>query len=218
MNNKVILPVRLDSYAGDTSALEAHFFKDGEEYGAKSVPDDSMWIAVFIVNGKIDHSLTDYGYESLEELLETYKNEKIIGLRENRKDAELERARDIAEDTLEFLMSEEAYTAYSVLLDIEGELNLPVGAIKKAYKTLRKARTGRAKAPMIDKDEVFYSLCVEDILSQAKEMRIPKKKLTPEVIKQIETKIEDSMGSFYDRIQDAINEVISEMEAHSNEP
>lgn len=44
MSNKIILPVRLDSYAGNTSALEVHFFKDSEEYGAKSLPDDSMWI------------------------------------------------------------------------------------------------------------------------------------------------------------------------------
>lgn len=99
MNNKLILPIRLDSYAGETSALEAHFFDDKEEYGGKSVPDDCMWAAVYILDGKIDHSMTDYGYRSLEELLETYKGEKIIGLTENRKDAELERARDIAEDT-----------------------------------------------------------------------------------------------------------------------
>lgn len=150
MSNKVILPVRLDSYAGETSALEAHLFNDKEEYGNKSVPDDSMWIAVYIVNGKIDHSQTDYGYRSLDELLKTYKNEKIIGLRENRNDAELERARDIAEDTLETLLTED-----SVLLHIEGELNLAPGAIKKAYRTIRKARTGGAKVPLIDRDEVY---------------------------------------------------------------
>lgn len=212
MKDKKIIPVRLDSYAGNTSALEAHLFEDKEEYGGKSVPDDCMWAAVYILDGKIDHSMTDYGYRSLEELLETYKGEKIIGLTENRKDAELERARDIAEDTLETLLTED-----SVLLHIEGELNLPPGSIKKAYKTLHKARTGRAKAPKIDRDEVFYSLCVEDILSQAKEMRIPKKKFTPEVIKQIETKIEDGIGSFHDMIEDAISEIISETEAHSNE-
>jgi len=90
MNNKVILPIRLDSYAGDTSALEAHLYNDKEEYGGKSVPDDSMWAAVYILNGKIDHSMTEYGYRSLEELLKAYKNEKIVGLRENREDAELE--------------------------------------------------------------------------------------------------------------------------------
>lgn len=208
--NEVILPVRIDSYAGDTSALEAYFFKDGVEYGSKSVPDCSMWIAVHIVSGKIDHDLTDCGYKSLEELLKTYKGFKVLGLKESRKDAELEEARAIAEDVLEELLTED-----SVLLHIEGELNLPDGAIKKAYKTLHKA--GSVKKPKIDRDEVFYSLSVEDILSQAKELRIPKKKLTPEIIKQIETKIEDSMGSFYDTIQDAISEVIGENEAQTNE-
>lgn len=122
----------------------------------------------------------------------------------DRKDAKLEDARTIVMDVLEELLTEDR-----VLLNIEGELNLAPGAIEKAYKTLQKARTGRAKIG-IDKDEIFYSLCVEDILNQAKEMKIPKKKLTTEVIKQIETKIEDSMGSFYDRIQDAISEVIGE--------
>ncbi len=212
MKDKKILPIRLDSYAGKTSALEAHLFEDKEEYGGKSVPDDNMWAAVYILDGKIDHSMTDYGYRSLEELLETHKGEKIIGLTESRKDVELERARDIAEDTLEALMTED-----SVLLHIEGELNLPPGSIKKAYKTLHKARAGRAKKTGIDKDEVFYWFSVEDILIQAKEMRIPRKKFTPEVIKQIERKIEDSMGTGNDMIQDAISEVISEAEAHSNE-
>jgi len=212
-NNTVILPIRLDSYAGKKSALEAHLFKNKEEYGGKSVPDDCMWAAVYLVNGKIDYSMTEYGYRSLEELLKTHKKEKITGLTENRKDAELERARDIAEDTLEALMTED-----NVLLDIEGELNLPPGSIEKAYKTLHKARTGRAKKTGIDKDEVFYWFSVEDILIQAKDMRIPKKKLTPEVIKQIERKIEDSMGTGNDMIQDAISEVIKETEAQTNEP
>lgn len=205
MNNKLILPIRLDSYAGKTSALEAHLFKNKEEYGGKSVPDDCMWAAVYILDGKIDHSMTDYGYRSLEELLKTHKKEKIIGLTENRKDAELERARDIAEDTLEALMTED-----NVLLDIEGDLNLPPGSIETAYKTLHKARTGRAKKTGIDKDEVFYWFSVEDILIQAKELRIPKKKLTPEIIKQIERKIEDSMGTGNDMIQDAITEVMND--------
>lgn len=149
-DNKVILPVRLDSYAGNTSALEAHLFSDKEEYGGKSVPDDSMWAAVHIVNGKIDNDLTDYGYRSRKELLETYKKEKIMGVR-------------------------------------------------------------TAKKTVIDKDEIFYSLCVEDILSQAKEMKIPLKKLTPEVIKQIETRIEGSMWNIPDMIQDAISETIKEV-------
>lgn len=205
MKNKVIIPIRLDSYAGDESALEAHFFEDKEEYGGKSVPDDSMWAAVYILDGKIDHSMTEYGYRSLEELLDTHKKEKIMGIKENRKDAELERARDIAEDALELLLTED-----SVLLHVEGELNLAPGSIKKAYRTLQKARTGRAKKTGIDKDEVFYSLSIEDILIQAKEMRIPRKKLTPEVIKRIEIKIEDSMGTGNEMIQDAISEVLSE--------
>lgn len=197
--NKKIIPIRLDSYAGVESALEAHFYEDKEEYGGKSVPDDSMWAAVYILDGKIDHSMTEYGYRSLEELLKAYKGEKIIGLRENRKGAELERARDIAEDVLEALQTED-----NTLLYIEGELNLPPGSIEKAYKTLHKARkTG------IDKDEIFYSLCVQDILAEAKEMRISKKKLNPEIILRIEMKIEDSMGSFHEKIQDAISEVIS---------
>ena len=191
MNNKVILPIRLDSYAGDTSALEAYLYDDKEEYGGKSVPDDSMWAAVYILNGKIDHSLTEYGYRSLEELLKTHKNEKIIGLRENRKDAE---------DTPGVLLAED-WAALET----------------KWAQDVAEERTGSAKVPLIDRDEVFYSLCVEDILSQAKEMRIPRKKLTPEVIKQIENRIEDSMGSFYDRIQDAISEVIGEKEAQTNE-
>lgn len=74
-----IIPIRLDSYAGETSALEVHFFK-GDEYGGKSTPDKSMWIAVHMIDGKIDQGETDYGYESLKELLETYKDHKIIGL------------------------------------------------------------------------------------------------------------------------------------------
>lgn len=142
MNNKVILPMRLDSYAGDTSELEVRLFKTPEDYPQAN---KSMWAAVHIVNGKIDHSLTDYGYHSLKELLKTYKNEKIVGLKENRKDAKLEEARDIAEDALEVLLTED-----SVLLHVEGELNLPDGAIKKAYRTLRKARTGRAKKTIQD--------------------------------------------------------------------
>lgn len=212
MKDKKIIPIRLDSYAGVESALEAHFYEDKEEYGGKSVPDDSMWAAVYILDGKIDHSMTEYGYRSLEELLKTYKGEKIIGLTEIRKDAELERARDIAEDTLETLLTED-----SILLHIEGELNLPPGSIKKAYKTLHKARTGRAKKTGIDKEEVFYSLNVEDILIQAKEMRIARKKFTSEVIKRIEIKIEDSLGTGNDMIQDAISEIISETGAHTNE-
>lgn len=208
MKNTAILPIRLDSYAGDMSALEAHFFENKEEYGGKSVPDDSMWIAVYIVNGKIDHSRTEYGYKSLEELLDTHKKEKITGLKENGKDAELEEAQAIAEDTLELMLTENR-----VLLYIEGELNLPDGAIKKAYKTLRKARKGRAKAPKIDKNEVFYSLSVWDILVQAKGMGIPRKKLTPEILKEIKSTFENNTSSYLNEIanetlQDAISEVI----------
>lgn len=199
----VILPIRLDSFAGDNSALEAHFYEDKEEYGGKSVPDDSMWIAVWIVNGKIDHSLTEYGYHSLEEILKTHKKEKIIGLRENQKDAELEEARDIAEDTLGVLLSEE-----NVLLHVECELNLPDGAIKRAYRALLKARKQSQKKPSkIDKDEIFYSLCVEDIFWQAKEMKIPKKKLTPEVIKRIKDSAEEY---FSDTVNDGIRLAISD--------
>lgn len=73
-----IVPIRIDSYAGKTSALEAYFFKDGEEYGGKSIPDKSMWIAVHMVNGEIDSGLTDYGYFSIEELAEAYKGQKIL--------------------------------------------------------------------------------------------------------------------------------------------
>lgn len=197
----VILPVRLDSYGGKKSALEAHFFKDSEEYQGKSVPDDSMWIAVFIVNGKIDHSMTDYGYRSLENLLKTYKNELIIGLRENRKDAELEEARAIAEDILEELLTKE-----SVLLHIEGELNLPDGAIKKAYRTIAKARKASAKKSGIDRDEVFYSLSIEDIFMQAEEVGIPKKKLTKDAIKQIIERIEGILEDTNNKIQGAIKD------------
>ena len=205
MTNKVILPVRLDSYAGDTSALEAHLFNDKEEYGGKSVPDDSMWAAVYILDGKVDHSLTEYGYRSLEELLDTHKKEKIMGIKENRKDAELEEARAVAEDALEILLTED-----SVLLHVEGELNLPPGSIKKAYKILHKARTGRAKKTGIDKDEVFYSLCIEDIFTQADELRIPRKKLTPEIIKRIEQKVEESLGNANDSIGDVITEIMND--------
>lgn len=62
----------------------------------------------------------------------------------------------------------------------------------------------------IDKDEVFYSLCVEDIFWQAREMKIPKKKLTPEIIKEIKDRIGDKMGSVNDTIMEAISEVIDE--------
>ena len=121
------------------------------------------------------------------------------------KDAEREEARTIVMDVLEALLDEDR-----VLLNIEGELNLTPGAIKKAYKTLQKARTGRTKG--IDKDEIFYSLCIEDIFWQAKEMKIPKKKLTPEIIKEIKDRIGDKMGSVNDTIMDAISEVIGETE------
>lgn len=80
MAEKVIIPVRIDSYAGNTTALEVHKFEDKEEYAAKSIPDDSMWIAVYMIDGRVKYDLTDYGYESLEELLETYKNERIVGV------------------------------------------------------------------------------------------------------------------------------------------
>jgi len=205
-SNKVILPIRLDSYAGDESALEAHLYNDKEEYGGKSVPDDSMWAAVHILNGKVDHSLTEYGYRSLEELLDTHKKEKIMGIKENRKDAELEEARAVAEDALELLLTDD-----SVLLRIEGELNLPPGAIKKAYKTLHKARTGRARKTGIDREEVFYSICVEDIFWQAKDMEIPKKKLTPETIKRIKNRAEEYLSDIVnDRIRLAIYDELNE--------
>lgn len=200
MSKTVILPVRIDSYGGDVSGVELFLSEQSE-------PVKSMWIAVHIEDGKVLQDLTDYGYKSRKELLETYKNEKIIGLKKDRKDAELEEARDIAEDALEVLLTED-----DVLLHIEGELNLPDGAIKKAYKTLQKARTGRAKKTRIDKDEVFYSLCVEDILWQAKEMKIPRKKLTGEIIKEIKDRIGDKMGSVNDTIMEAISEVIREEE------
>ncbi len=199
----VILPVRLDSYAGNKSALEAHFFEDKEEYGGQSVPDDSMWIAVHIVNGKIDHGLTDYGYQSLEELLDAHKKENVIGLKENRKDAQLEEARAIAEDVLEELLTEESE---DTVLHIEGELNLPDGAIKKAYWTLDRARRGSAKKAKIDGDEVFYSLSIEDIFMQAEEIGIDKKKLTGDAIKQIIDRIEGSLEDTNDKIQEAIKD------------
>lgn len=125
----------------------------------------------------------------------------------DRKDAEREEARTIVMDVLEALLNEDR-----VLLNIEGELNLTPGAIEKAYKTLQKARTGRTKKTGIDKDEIFYSLCIEDIFWQAKEMKIPRKKLTPEIIKEIKGRIEDKMGSANYTIMDAINEVIGETE------
>ncbi len=122
------------------------------------------------------------------------------------KDATREEARTIVMDVLEELLTEDM-----VLLNIEGGLNLPPGAIEKAYKTLQKARTGRKKTG-IDKDEIFYSLCIEDIFWQAKEMKIPKKKLTPEIIKEIKDRIGDKMGSVNDIIMAAISEVIGEAE------
>lgn len=208
-DNKVILPVRLDSYAGETSALEVYFYEDKEEYGGKSVPDDSMWAAVYLVNGKIDHSMTEYGYRSLDELLKTHKKEKITGLRANRKDAEVEEARVIAEDILEVLLTEESE---STPIHIEGELNLAPGSILKAYRILAKARKkeSQKKQSKIDKDEIFYSLSVEDIFMHADELRIPRKKLTPEIIKRIEKTVEDGLGSVNDSIGDAITDVIRE--------
>jgi hypothetical protein len=125
----------------------------------------------------------------------------------DRKDAEREEARTIVMDVLEALLNEDR-----VLLNIEGELNLAPGAIEKAYKTLQKARTGRTKKTVIDKDEIFYSLCIEDIFWQAKEMKIPRKKLTTEIIKEIKGRIEDKMGSANYTIMDAISEVIGETE------
>lgn len=124
MDNKVVLPVRLDSYTGKDSALEA-FFRGSEE--------KSMWIAVWIVNGKVEHDTIDYGYRSLEDLLETYKGETVIGLR---KSAALDEARQIAEDALGVLLA----TEDGVVNFLEGEIGLEDGAIKKAYKTLLKAR------------------------------------------------------------------------------
>lgn len=199
----VILPVRLDSYAGKKSAIEVHFYEDKEEYAGQSIPDDSMWIAVPIINGKVSHDDIDHGYKSLEELLKEYKNHnlKIIGLRENRKDAELEEARGIAEDVLEELMTEE-----NVLLHIEGGLNLPDGAIKKAYRTLAKARKGSVKKAGIDRDEIFYSLSIEDIFMQAEEVGLPKEKLTRDAIKQIIERIEGSLEDTNEKIQDAIKD------------
>lgn len=123
------------------------------------------------------------------------------------KDAKLEEARGIAEDALEVLLDEEI-----VLLNIEGKLNLAPGSIEKAYNTLQKARTGRAKKTGIDKDEVFYSLCIEDIFWQAKEMKIPRKKLTSKTIKEIKDRIGDKMGSVNDTIMEAISEVIGDEE------
>lgn len=120
-------------------------------------------------------------------------------------DAELERAMGIAVDALELLLSEDR-----VLLYIEGELNLPDGAIEKAYKTLHKVSTQSAKPPKIDREEVFYSIRVEDIFMQAQEMGIPKKKLTSEALKQIIRRIEGSLEDTNLKIQDAIKDEIPE--------
>lgn len=203
----VILPVRLDSYAGAMSAIEAHFFKSSEEYGAKSVPDKSMWIAVPIINGKVSHDNIDYGYKSLKELLEEYKNHdyRIVGLRTNRKDAELERAREIAEDALGVLLAGED----NVVAFIQGEIGLEDGALKKAYQTLRKAKTQSTKVPEIDRDEVFYSLCIDDIFLQADEAGVPKEKLTRDAIKQIIRRIEGSLEDTNNKIQDAITDELN---------
>ena len=146
-----VLPVRLDSYTGKTSALEAHFFKDREEYAAQSVPDDHMWIAVWIKDGKVEYDTIDYGFQSLEELLETYKTEKIIGLKEDRKDADLEKAREIAEAVLASLLAKNK----DIVALMESEIGEDEGAISKAFRTLRKARAGRVKkVPEIDREEV----------------------------------------------------------------
>lgn len=129
MSNKVILPLRLDSYGGSDSAVEL-FLSDPSE------PVKSMWIAVHIENGKVLHDLTDYGYKSLKELREAYKGENVIGLR---KSAALDEARQTAEDTLGVLLA----TEESVISFLEGEIGLEDGAIKKAYRTL--LRAGKAK-------------------------------------------------------------------------
>lgn len=203
MGKKEIMPVRIDTVHGRTSELEVRLFKKIEEY--PKYPDVSMWVAVPIVDGRVLHDDIDYGYRSLEELLKTYKNEKIIGVKENRKDAELEEARETAEDTLGVLLAGED----AIISFIEGEIGLEDGAIKKAYKTLQKARKAITKAPKTtEKDRVFFSLSVEDIFIQAGELRIPKRKLTPAVIAQIENKIGDGLGNVNEIIGEAITDVL----------
>ncbi len=206
MTNRTIIPVRVDTVHGETSELEVRLFETTDKY--PEYPSKSMWIAVPVVDGKVMYDDIDYGYRSLRELLKTYKNEKIIGLKENRKDAKLEEAMEIAEDTLGVLLA----TEDGVIGFVEGEIGLEDGAIKKAYKTLRKAKTSCVKVSKADKDEVFYSLTVEDIFTQADELGIPLKKLTPEVLKQIEDKVGDGLGNVNDSIGEAISEVIHEKE------
>lgn len=204
MSNKVIIPVRIDTVHGKTSELEVRLFKHNEypEY-----PSDSMWVAVPVEDGKVLHDDIDYGYGSLKELLKTYKKEKIMGIRRDRKGAGLEEAREIAEDALGILLAGDE----TLLSCIEADIGLEDGAIKKAYRTLRKAREDSAKAPP-DKDEVFYSLNVEDIFTQADELGISIKKLTPEVLKQIKEKVGDSLGNVNDIIGEAISEVVQKKE------
>lgn len=208
MSKTVIIPVRIDTVHGETSELEVRLFKNIDEY--PEYPNKSMWIAVPIVDGKVMYDDIDYGYRSLKELLKAYKNEKIIGRRTNRKDADLEEAREIAEDTLGVLLA----TEDGVITFVEGEIGLEDGAIKKAYKTLRKAKKDRAKTPRTDKDEIFYSLSVEDILNVAKDMGIPKKKLTPELIKRIKDGAQDIIPNdiVTDGIRFAIEDAMQEKE------
>lgn len=58
---------------------------------------------------------------------------------------------------------------------------------------------------------VFYSLSNEDILSQAKEMKIPRKKLTPEVMQKIKRRVKEEINEFVnDALQEAISDAIHE--------
>lgn len=117
------------------------------------------------------------------------------------KNTGLEEARNIAEDALGVLLTED-----SVLLYIEGELNLPDGAIQRAYRVLQRAgKEGGGKIPKIDREEIFYSLCVDDIFLQAEELGISKKKLTPEKVKEIKETLADNL---IERLNEIANEDI----------
>lgn len=60
---------------------------------------------------------------------------------------------------------------------------------------------------------VFYSLCNVDILRQAKEMKIPRKKLTPDVMEKIKRSVEEEIKEYVkDVLQDAISDAIHEKE------
>lgn len=90
---------------------------------------------------------------------------------------------------------------------------------KETLKDAEREEARKLLDKLMELDEVFYSLRNEDILRIARDMRIPKKKLTPEIIDRIKRRVEDEIKEHVEEVmQKAISDVIHEKEEKMNKP